>query len=731
MQTKLFLLLVLFPVIIISSIAFQDGQDHKVLFEKAKYSMETKGDLKEAITLFDSLIRIYPNEREYAANAQFHIGLCYEKLGLKQAQQAYQTVIKSYGDQKDIAATAQERLSRLIQMAEEIENLPIIPKFTKIKIPTKLSWNVALSPDGQKLLLVYDKKLWLMPLSGNLGSDYPGKPEALNTGNVPVEWTGLSWSRDGKWIAFNDILPEDSLRKQNWNQSIYVVPSVGGKPKKVYDNFRSARVVNYRLSLSPDGKKLAFSSIENDKQHIYTMPVDGGEPMQLTEMQAREPVYSPDGSMIAFVEDEMFGVGGGGLWTIPASGGSPALVAQAINASSPVWSPDISKIAFLDYSDNKKIFIVPVNKVGKPTGKRFAIDVPEGIEETRLLTGWSKGDKIGALMTNVTDFGIYTVPEQGGQSALVLHGIYSTQPRWFPDGKHILFLKMGKENPLPPDHKLSVIPADGGEERDILTGSVDRLFVMPYQAGLRVSPDGNKIVMAAKNWDDTVLINNIPTLQIWTITIDGKNRTQTTQPEVPYTDTSPCWSPDGKSIVFLRTRLMDERFQYYGETEIYTINSNGENLKLLASESDKWINSLNWSPNGKEIAYLTKGKESPHDKSINVINVESGESTLLREIPQSTVNIEVAWSPDSKRIAFNDIEGGEVIKIMSLDDGSIKDIETGLINTKIYHLDWSPDGKRFVFVGYKEGFKEFWLMEDFLPLEKLAQNKETEVIKGP
>ena len=26
----------------------------------------------------------------------------------------------------------------------------------------------------------------------------------LNTGDVEVEWTGLSWSGDGKWIAFNE-----------------------------------------------------------------------------------------------------------------------------------------------------------------------------------------------------------------------------------------------------------------------------------------------------------------------------------------------------------------------------------------------------------------------------------------------------------------------------------------------------------------------------------------------
>jgi Tol biopolymer transport system component len=55
---------------------------------------------------------------------------------------------------------------------------------------------------------------------------------------------------------------------------------------------------------------------------------------------------------------------------------------------------------------------------------------------------------------------------------------------------------------------------------------------------------------------------------------------------------------------------------------------------------------------------------------------------------------------------------------MSLADGNIVDIKTDLVDTKIYHLDWSPDGKKLVFGGYKGGGREFWLMEDFLPLVK-------------
>ena len=710
MRTKHFLLLVLFLASTLPTIAFQEMQDHKVLFEKAKYTMETKADLKEAITLFESLITTYPNEKEYAAKAQLNIGLCYEKLGLKEAQKAYQKVLDNYPGQAQEIALARERLNLLLALQDTTPK----PNFRKIRIPTELSWNMALSPDGQKILLVSDKKLWIMPLSGNLGTDFPGEPVQLNTEGIEVEWTGISWSQDGKWIAFNELPLQDTLVQKKEHQSMYVVSVDGGTPKKVYENARKARTVNYKLSLSPLGKTLAFSSIENEKQTIQTIAVAGGEPKQLTEMKSREPVFSPDGKLIAFVEDRLFGVGGGGLYTVPAAGGTPTLVAEAGKASSPVWSPDARKIAYVDFSDPQKIFVLPVDPDGSPAGEKITIQAPEGIEEVPLIAGWDPDNKIGALMVSQREFELYTLPEQGGQAALVVHGAQQTQPRYTPDGKQILFVKLASEATLPPNNALAVVPAEGGEEREILSFSEDSLYFMGYQAGIRVSPDGKRIVMAAKHRKDLALINNYPTSQIWTTTIEGENPIPITNPDAPYIDISPCWSPDGKSIVYLRIEILEGHGQFFGEARIFTISSSGEEERLLKSVSDQWINSLNWSPDGKMVAYTSLEKELPHESMLNVIHMESGESEIVEQLPGAHANIDLAWSPDSKRIAFNDSEG-KLIKIMSLDDGSIQDIETGLVDTQIYHLDWSPDGKRFAFCGFKGGDRGLWIIENFLP----------------
>lgn len=700
------------------------AQTAEELLPKAIQLEEVKGELENAIEVYKTIVTNFPDNRPIAAKAQFHIGLCYEKLGLKEAQKAYRAVVKNYPEQKNEVALARERLSLLIQMAEKISKTSYQPKFTKINIPTELSWSVKLSPDGKELVLVSDKKLWVMPMSGNLGPEFPGTPVQLNTEGIEVDWTGLAWSGDGKWIAFNEIvLIEKKQSDEKWNQGIYIVSSEGGKPKKIIENYRRGNVINYRISLSPDGKNLAFSSGEKKKQFIYTISVEGGNTKQLTEMEAREPAFSPDGKMIAYVEDKNHGSREGelGLWVVPAQGGAPHLVADAGMAHSPVWSPDGSMIAYLDYSKKEQIFIVPIKKTGKAKGKVTTINAPEGTEDVRLLAGWTPDNKIGALLFTKQERGLYTLPVKGGQAAMVLHDCFAAQPRWSHDGKQIFYITP----PLEGKNRmfrlaLASVSANGGSGKFLHKGQEGKdIIQITGLSGNRISPDGKMIISAAWTAKDTTNKFSIPKTRIWKIPVDGSESTQITNKQGPYADLCPSWSPNGKSIAFMRSSLIHGPIPF-GETSIYTVNFSGGEPDLLITESKKFIYSPVWSPDGKMIAYLTTEKEAPNympnTSNMNVINVFNGESRVVGEVP-AFGHIELAWSPDSKRIAFNEV-GIKAIKVMSLSDGSIEDIETGLVDAYIYHLDWSPDGERFVFGGATGGNKEFWTMENFLPKEE-------------
>lgn len=725
MKTKHSLLLALFLATALPSMAFQEMQDYRVLFEKAKYTMETKADLKEAITLFESLISTYPDEKEYAAKAQLYIGLCYEKMGLKEAQKAYRKVIDNYPGQVQEIALAKERLNRLLALQDTSPK----PDFRQIRIPTELSGTVKLSPDGKILLMGADKKLWALPLEGNLGPGFSGTPVQIDTDGSEVEWTGLFWSYDGKWIAYNEF-PEttDSLTDQ-W---ICIVPPAGGEPKKVIKTFRGPRTVNYQISISPDANKLAFSSVKDDEQYIYSVSVDGGNPKKLTDMEAREPVFSPDGKLIAFAADRGIGRGEGdlGLWVTPSEGGKPHLVAEARKAINPVWSPDGNMIAYID-EEQPRMFIVRISNTGQAIGPPISIEGPEGTSFIKMIAGWTPDNKMGILLVTEQESAIYTLPVQGGQAAMIQRtpGAFISQPRWSPDGKQVFYS-------TPPDEgnlegvpftwsTLASVPASGGNgitvPADLNEKNIRSFW---FGGGNRISPDGTTMIIGAWTPEDLDPDYSFPKARIWKIALDGTGSTQLSKDKGPFIDTDPCWSPDGKRIAFIRHELLNRRANDgMGNESIYILDSSGGEPELLESiPADKGITNLVWSSDGKKLACFIRQFPPPWSYKIYVIDIEKGEAHTVGDI-QKGINrghSELVWSPDSKKIAFNYNHGeNRGIRVMTLSDGSVEEINTGLTDLDtIVHLDWAPDGEKVVFIGWKLGKREFWMMENFLPATK-------------
>jgi Tol biopolymer transport system component len=696
------------------------AQSPEQLYQKGLMKEEGEGALKDAIDLYNQVADNTGADQALRAKAMLHVGMCYEKLGTKEAIKAYQRLVQSFPAQKNEVEIARERLNKLLVFTENVPEVIPTPSFRKIEIPTELSWSIRLSPDGKDLIMIADKKLWIMPVTGNLGPGFPGTPKQLNTENIEVEWTGLSWSKDGNWIAFNEWpLLEDTLMEQN----ICIVSLKGGAPEKVVEAYRDARVNNYKIGLSPDGRSLAYSSVEDNKQHLYTVPVDSKNPVMLTRMEAREPVYSPDGNWIAFAEDRGIGRGAGdlGLWVIPAEGGTPRKVADAGKASSPVWSPDGSMIAFLDDFVENKVFITSVNKSGQATGVPVSVEAPEGINRIHLLAGWTPDNKLGALTVSRGVSGLYTLPAEGGQAAMIMHGNTAYAPRWSRDGKEIVYTALSKEvDQTFTWGYLSAVSSTGGVGKAlpaVQNGTPVKLFM--YGGGNRISPDGTAIVAGAWRPEDMSEDYYYPSARIWKLAIDGSTSVQLTTEEGPFLDVNPCWSPDGNKIVFNRVRFFPgKKNQKLDDNRIYVINAEGGEPELLISTGNEGTYSLVWSPDGELIAYLSRKEEPDAESYLKVLNMNDRSIRVIGEVSYAGLPSELAWSPDSRKIGFVDIEN-DLVKVMSLDNGAVEEIHTGLNNVNIYQFDWSPDGKRFVFCGRKTGEKEFWFLEDFLPLNKL------------
>jgi len=685
----------------------------KALFEKAVYLEETRGELLEAVEVYNGIVERFPQDQEIAARALYRVGRCYERLGNQGAQIAYRRIIDEYPGRKEEVALAKARLAELVKAADNASRKPV---FRKIRIPANPG-NGALSPDGKRFAFVSDGSVWVVPIRGNVQSDLAGEPvrltEPMGAWNMA---NTMAWSSDGKWIAFNVLDSKQS------DIAMYVVSSEGGEPKEIpVTAYRTNNPYHCRLSLSPDGQRLAFSSRDielfsttrtyrdaanPDPHFLYTIPLRpsaGERARRLTDDWACEPAFSPDGTRIAYARrtESQGGRYKQDLWAINENGSNPVRLTDASpQFLSPVWSPDGGMIAFAHHpgstNDPTEIWIVPAPLTAIEPGEPVKIELPLSMAYN-MIAGWSVDNKIGLLMENPFHQAVYTVPAEGGKATQITpedqgEG-YPCYPKWSPDGQKV-FMRWGRGN-------IASVPAQGGgpgivpQERTNVTAGIPG-------GGGGISPDGTTIVfMGAKTGTQPLKVN------IWTESVAGGEPRQIT--ESPSQDRYPCWSPDGNSVAFLREWMKPDGDWVFN---IFVTALDGGETRQITSESDRvGYASIDWCPDGNWIAYFSK------DNTINLIPLQGGEPRVLLNVGSFGPHSDLSWSPDGNELGYT--SAGKLM-VFSLQSGETREVQTGVLGkgAQNFHIDWSPDGTKFVFSAGFGGESELWLMEDFLHLIK-------------
>lgn len=125
-------------------------------------------------------------------------------------------------------------------------------------------------------------------------------------------------------------------------------------------------------------------------------------------------------------------------------------------------------------------------------------------------------------------------------------------------------------------------------------------------------------------------------------------------------------------------------------------DADGHNPRALLSSS-RPIMSPKWSPDGKQIAYVSfENKRS----EIYIVNVSTGQRQLLSR--HSGINNAPAWSPDGNRLAVVLSKSGSPnIYVLDVGSKSLRQITSdGSINTE---PRWSPDGQSLIFTSDRGG----------------------------
>jgi tricorn protease len=412
---------------------------------------------------------------------------------------------------------------------------------------------------------------------------------------------------------------------------------------------------------------------------LWLVPREGGEAHLLTSGTGSktDPMFSPDGSLIAFTGDYDGNVD---VYVIPASGGVPKRLTHHPGVDEVVgWTPDGKQVLFRSarnsYSRFNRLFTVslegglpqelplPMGEAGSysPDGHHIAY-VPTDNNRRLSAIGWKRyrGGKASHIwITNLGDYNTVEVPHDAandGNPMWVGDKVYFLSDRNGPFSLFGYDVKSKKVDPLVPGNGSDIKWASAGPgaivyERfgslnlfDLATGKSETVAitvpadlpnVRPHfkkveteitSAG--ISPSGARAVFEAHG-------------EIFTAPAEkGDVRNLTSTPGVMERD--PAWSPDGKFVAY----FSDESGEY--QLFLQSPDGLGEPRKIGLGTPPSFYYRPTWSPDSKKIAYT--------DKRLNVWYLDLAKGTPVK-IDNTTYDtperrLEPVWSPDSRWIAY-------------------------------------------------------------------------------
>jgi serine/threonine protein kinase/WD40 repeat protein len=420
--------------------------------------------------------------------------------------------------------------------------------------------------------------------------------------------------------------------------------------------------------LSPDGKLLAFSGINNTSSKIYVRPLDQLKAMPLAGTDgARNLFFSPDGRWIGFFAS-------GKLKKISVSGGVAVSLCDAPDDRGGSWSDD-DTIVFAPTTSSALSRISsaggtpePLTKLDASAGEfshRWPQVLPGGrvvlytmssiggvfdnasIVAVSLATGEKKILQRGGFygrylrsghITYIHEATLFAIPfdlkrlELAGKAVPVIEGVSSVSGN---GGAQFAFSDNGQAIYLP-----------GSDTGNAALYWMDREGkTTPFRSTLanylspRFSPDGHRLAVQSLG-------------DIW---IDDWERDTMSRLTIdPAPDSFPVWTPDGRRIAFLSTRNNIQG--------IYWQRADGSGDVQLLTESKLGSLPRSFHPSGKFLAFDQSQPQTATDIMILPLEGDeksgwkTGKPTVFFASPLIDTN--AAFSPDGRWIAYQSSESG-------------------------------------------------------------------------
>lgn len=365
----------------------------------------------------------------------------------------------------------------------------------------------ALSPDGSQLAFVWKP-------SNNVQGDIfvksidAGVTSMLQLTDTPVEERNPSWSPVGNQIAF--------VRFDGNNSSIYVIPSIGGTERKIV---QTSSVRYPKLAWSAEGKWLAYSDNDPNEsvKKLHMVHIDSKERNEITLPPSLhygdfDPAFSPDGSKIVFVRGMAKGIHD--IYVLDRN-------TQALNRI----TRDNKRIGGLAFSQDGSEIIYSSDRGG--TVSLWAVSANGGDSRWLSFAGErvfdpvvpSKNNSVAyeKWQTNIDIMHLSLNENKEVKSELNLALLSSSRdeqaPVFSPDGQQLVFVTSRSGSP-----QIWIADADGQNARMLID------LETPMLGPAMWSPDGRSIVYNSRSGGNAdIYTYNIETGQQTRITTHAAN----------------------------------------------------------------------------------------------------------------------------------------------------------------------------------------------------------------